>query len=781
MKPEISNKRKKIIKRNVKRRSPKERARHTDHRAGDIRLPSNESNTEVPVHGQSSPVTERTRSLPTWKIILLTSILFVVTAFAIYSPSLNGEFQFDDNVFQTDSLVHITQLSQLRDLIAAKELGRRIGMISFALNYYWGELNPFGYHLVNIVIHSLNGLLLFLLSVTLLTCYLGERMKRERIVAIAFLGSLLWLVHPLQSQAVSYIVQRLTSLCALFFLLSLFCYLQGRLTRAPRRLIFFTFSFLFGLLAIDTKQNAATLPLFILLAEFLFFQRDSFITNRKRLWILMVGGGIFILIAGMYLGPDFITRIAEGYAKREWTMPERLLTELRVVVFYLGLLIYPHPSRLNLDHDFSVSTSLFAPFTTVLSLAVIIGLLGLSLWMVRRNRLVAYALLWFVGNLVIESSIIPLELVFEHRMYLPSMSIIVLGAGMVVWMLKEDWKWWGMGGLLVVSLIFSYWTYERAFVWRDKISLWQDAVEKSPHKARPHSNLGSAYGKKDMYDEAISECRKALAIDPNHAKAYFNLGLVYEKKDMLEEAIYHYKEAVSKRKGYTKAHYYLGLAYVGTGRVEEAISEYKKAIASNPNDAALHISLGLAYDEKGMVEEAISSYKRGLAIKSTFEKAHNNLGIIYAGKGRFDQAIAEFEKAIALNPAYVKAHNNLGIAYMEKGEMDEAISAFRKAIAIKPPSAESYNNLAWIYATSPDTINRSGEEAIVLSTKACELTGFENPEFVATLAAAYAEKGDFASAIKYQQEALSLAEEEAKPLFLKRLELYQSGQAYRDE
>ena len=743
------------------------------------------------------------------------ALLFVVTSFAIYSPSLNGEFIFDDKVIYEDPLVHITQLSQLRDLIAAKELGRRIGMISFALNYYWGELNPFGYHLVNIVIHSLNGLLLFLLSVTLLTCYLGERMKRERIVAIAFLGSLLWLVHPLQSQAVSYIVQRLTSLCALFFLLSLFCYLQGRLTRAPRRLIFFTFSFLFGLLAIDTKQNAATLPLFILLAEFLFFQRDSFITNRKRLWILMVGGGIFILIAGMYLGPDFITRIAEGYAKREWTMPERLLTELRVVVFYLGLLIYPHPSRLNLDHDFSVSTSLFAPFTTVLSLAVIIGLLGLSLWMVRRNRLVAYALLWFVGNLVIESSIIPLELVFEHRMYLPSMSIIVLGAGMVVWMLKEDWKWWGMGGLLVVSLIFSYWTYERAFVWRDKISLWQDAVEKSPHKARPHSNLGSAYGKKDMYDEAISECRKALAIDPNNTRARSSLGVAYFTKGMVMEAIAEHKKALAIDPDLAEAHYNLGIAYAKENRLDEAIAEYKKALVINPDHAETRNNLGAAYYSKGMLNEAIVEYRQALAIDPDFASAHTNLGSAYNKKGQMNKAIVEYkmaleidssqvrayygladsydkkgmedeaisvyEKVLTINPDLAEAYYKLGLLLESQGKLTDAINAYREVIRVKPDQPQAYNNLAWIYATSPDKSVRNGDEAVLLATKACELTDFKKVWELDTLATAYAEKGNFVRAIEYQEMALSLADEKLKPQLLKRLDLYQAGQPYRDK
>ena len=168
---------------------------------------------------------------------VLTAILFVCAAFTIYSPSLNGEFIFDDHAIQKDSLTHITHLSQLPDLVAAKAVGRRIGFVTFALNYYWGGLDPFGYHLVNIIIHALNGLMLFLLSFTMLALFSGKREDSKGILLVAFLGSLLWLVHPLQSQAVAYIIQRLTSLCTLFFLLSLFCYLQGRLTHTRRRWI----------------------------------------------------------------------------------------------------------------------------------------------------------------------------------------------------------------------------------------------------------------------------------------------------------------------------------------------------------------------------------------------------------------------------------------------------------------------------------------------------------------------------------------------------------------
>ena len=245
----------------------------------------------------------RTGIFPSWKIILFTFLLFAAVAGILYSPSLHGDFVFDDLHFiYGDPLTHISRLSQLTDLLFSKEIEhRKIGFISFALNFYFGGLDTFGYHLVNVIIHILNGLILFLLSYTILTLPCDEGKGRGNVFKISFLGSLLWLVHPIQTQAVSYIYQRLSSLAALFFLLSLFCYFKGRVHTTSKRFVLFMLSALSGLLALETKQNTATLPLFIILSEFFFFQSHPFKIDRKKMSLIILFGGLFILIAGIYL------------------------------------------------------------------------------------------------------------------------------------------------------------------------------------------------------------------------------------------------------------------------------------------------------------------------------------------------------------------------------------------------------------------------------------------------------------------------------------------------
>jgi Flp pilus assembly protein TadD len=211
--------------------------------------------------------------------------------------------------------------------------------------------------------------------------------------------------------------------------------------------------------------------------------------------------------------------------------------------------------------------------------------------------------------MVIESSIIPLELVFEHRLYLPSMGLIMLVPGLCFCLPRIEGKKWVTGFIILLIPLLSYWTYERASVWRGSFSLWKDAAQKSPHKSRPHHGLGLAYDDKGMLDEAITELKQSLAIKPNQANAHSNLGAAYDKKGMFDEAIF----------------------------------EYKKALAIKPNSAEVHNNLGLTYENKGMFDEAIFEYKKALTIKPNDAKAHSNLGIVYRKKNRLDEAISEFK------------------------------------------------------------------------------------------------------------------------------------------
>jgi hypothetical protein len=285
----------------------------------------------------------------------------------------------------------------------------------------------FGYHVVNFLIHVASGI--FLYWFLLLTLNLPSLKKEYGPISykVALLTSLIFVTHPIQTQSVTYIIQRMASMAGMFYLLAMVLYVKGRLATGRARFCYFAGTVLSSLLGVFSKENVAILPLFIALYEFYFFQSVD-LNPKGRKVIISLAAGLVILGAFGFLiwGERYIQVIREGYAYRTFTMSERVLTQFRVVVYYLTLLIYPHPSRLNLDYDFSISKTILDPPTTLISILIIAGLIGYSIWTARKRPMISFCILWYFGNLVIESSIFPLEIAFEHRLYLPAVGPFII-------------------------------------------------------------------------------------------------------------------------------------------------------------------------------------------------------------------------------------------------------------------------------------------------------------------------------------------------------------------
>jgi tetratricopeptide (TPR) repeat protein len=325
----------------------------------------------------------------------------------------------------------------------------------------------------------------------------------------------------------------------------------------------------------------------------------------------------------MYLGGNPFERILADYKTYPFTLTERTLTEFRVVIYYISLLILPHPSRLNVDYDFSISHSLMDPPSTLLCLLLITGLIGLALYRAKKGLLLSFAILWFFGNLVIESSVIALDIIFEHRTYLPSIFVCLVGVSLISQHLKL--KGLSIGILCAVVIIFSVWTYERNGVWRDDLTLWADCAKKSPNKARPHNNLGVALWQRGKNEEAMKHYSKALHINPNYIDAHNNLGIILRRQVRLEEAAKHFSAVLRIDPDYREAHNNLGNTFAGLGRFDNAINHYKEALHIDPHDAIAHYNLGNALGNQNKFKEARTHYEAALQIRPDFPKAHRNL------------------------------------------------------------------------------------------------------------------------------------------------------------
>lgn len=522
----------------------------------------------------------------------LKVLLLILVTVCSYLNSLDGTFVFDDSRIYDNPAVKLETFS-LSGIVQAvrgmEPASRPVANLTFVLNYLADGFMVRGYHLVNLCIHLIAGILLYYLLKTLLGLpTIQNRLRKTG--GIAFASALLWMVHPLQTQAVSYIVQRMTSLAALFFVLSLLLYARGRLAAsADRRFLMIGGSFLSWILAMGSKEIAVTLPLFILLYEW-FFVRDlhgDWLRNNKK---YLVGCGIVLLaVPFFFLGDTPWTAITGGYAARDFTLGQRVLTESRVLFFYLSLLAFPLPGRLSIEHDFVFSTSLFEPLTTLPALAVILALLVAVLRMAKQYRFETFCILWFLGNHLVEGSILPLELVFEHRNYLPSMMLIPLG---VVCLYRFIANKTALSALLcAVVALYSYWTYRRNFVWQDELSLWQNSIEKAPGSARAHNNLGVALETADQLDEAMFHYREAIRLDPGYAAAYYNLGssLILLKKT--SQAIPYLRQAVRLYPDDATMRICLADAFLHQGRYEEARTQYVQALRLEPKNREAQMKL----------------------------------------------------------------------------------------------------------------------------------------------------------------------------------------------
>ncbi len=621
------------------------------------------------------------RSLCQWIMILVLGL----TGGIIYSNTLNSPFVLDDYPFiLEDRNIHLRQIN-VEGLVDAAVHGfpprRWLPNLSFALNYYAGQINVKGYHWVNIGIHVLNGLVLFFFFQITLSLAAASGFSTHHNRMISFFAALLWLVHPVATQSVTYICQRMTSMAALFYMLSLLMYAHARTLqrsiprgnlgadphpgsppskqRASRLWVILLFlgCALCSLAAMVTKENAGMLPVFILLYEWFFFQDLKIKWSYPKIIGVGITGICFVLVGLAYLGVNPIHRILQGYAHREFTLLERVMTEWRVVIYYLSLMFFAMPGRLNLDHDYPLSESLIHPFSTLIALSAILGLAAVLKYAARKDRLLSFCILWFLGNLVIESTIIGIEIIFEHRTYLPLMMLFLLGAVLLFRHMPNT-----RSAVAVVSacvIIFSFWTYQRNSQWQNDVVLSEDIISKSPYKARGYANLGLSYLNRGIYEKALLNFYHALSIFPRLPQVYNNIGVIHDKHGRYPDAILWYKKALAVDPANVFAHYNLGLALIHMDETDEGISHLLWVAQKIPHDVNVRIHLGNALSRQGRYAEAMVHYQAARRVEPDNEDILNNIGNTHVQLGNMTEAIRYYALALDKNPKLKSAQRNL--------------------------------------------------------------------------------------------------------------------------
>jgi len=555
-----------------------------------------------------------------WLPVLALIPLVTVT----YWPALDNGFQFDDRPnIVLNPAVHAQRPTPEALWRAALEspLARRpLAYVTFALDWWRGAGEPRAFQQTNLALHALNAVLVFALLVEILSAARGHRDRA--VVAAALGGSALWAVHPIQVQAVTYVVQRMATMAAGFTLLSVLLYLKGRKSAShPTAVVWLAASVAAMLVGAVSKEIAWVTPVLMLLCELAVVRHGRRrIASPMERWVfvtLAIAAGALLVAA--VAGVDPLERVlAPAYEGRHFTMEERLLTQPRVVLFHLSQILWPLPSRFSLEHDFAISRSLLNPRLTLPAIGLVVVAAAAGLWGLtrRRTRLPAFFLLWLPVTLAVESSVVGLEMIFEHRMYLPSVGLAGL-AGLGLASLARRGRRTGLAaaGLtaLLVALLATV-TARCLPVWRTPVTLAERSVRHAPRSARAWGSLGQAYLEAGRPAEAEGALREALRLEPENRHALEYLGVIRFDAGRLVEAEDLLRRSLAQGSTSPSLYNHLGEVELARGRFAQAERLFRLAAQKREWVGVYHWNRALALEGLGRCDEALGEWRRYLEL-----------------------------------------------------------------------------------------------------------------------------------------------------------------------
>ena len=631
--------------------------------------------------------------------------LVVVAAIVAYHNSFSGTFILDD----VRQIVEEQRLQNLGEPWAIISHSRRpVVDLSFAVNYAVDGLNVRGYHAVNLAVHIMAALTLFaVVRRTLLSERLAARFKQAS-PWLALTAALIWTVHPLTTQSVTYVIQRCESMMGLFYLLTIYCAVRG--ADSPRPAGWYALAVCCCGLGMASKAVMITAPLFVLLYDRIFIF-TSLRQALSRRWGLYLGLAVTWSILGAcgivrgVLHPGN-TPATVGFGTEGITPLEYLATQPGVILHYLRLSLWPHP--LCLDYAWPVARNM----ATIVPAAGAVGvLLGLTVAALRWKPALGFLGAWFFMVLSPTSSFIPIrDRAFEHRMYLPLAAVVVLavvaGDALLRFLARrlsvgEGLRGGLAGGLVAVMVIAATSaTIRRNRVYQSKLIMWTDVLAQSPNNARAQLNLGRALADEGQTAEAIQRYQAAIRLAPGYHIAHYNLGTTKLREGDFAGAIPHYETAVRIKPDYTEAHVNWAICLDKLGRRDEAISRFRSALQTRPPGARAdaivraHFRLGNALAKKGELDQAIEQYQQGLEISPTDYAARSDLGLTLAQAGQLEEAISQYRQALRIGPHSYTTHYNLGNALLRLGQPGQAVSHYAEAVRLKPDHAKALINWA---------------------------------------------------------------------------------------
>jgi tetratricopeptide (TPR) repeat protein len=612
------------------------------------------------------------------RLSLRASVIILLTLL-VYIPAMRAGFVWDDDLFLTQNPL-IKASDGLYRFWFTTEPPDYFPLVSTSLWLEWRlwGMNATGYHVVNVVLHALSSVLVWLV------------LRRLKIPG-AWLAGLVFAVHPVNVESVAWITERKNTQPMVFYLLTILLYLKFA-SDGRRRWYFLALgSFLLALLS---KTSVVMLP-FVLLGC-VWWQRGGIglkdLTRAAPFFVLSLVLGL-VTVWFQYnvaIGDDVV---------RTDSFFGRLAVAGQAIWFYLYKAIIPYKLT------FVYPRWQTGPFSIVsyLPCTVLLGSFALFWWYRRSwGRVLLFALGYYVVTLFpvlgfFDINFMRFSLVTDHWQYFSIIGIIALVVGMGA-KISVSWgrrpRHFATAAVVSVICLLSVLTWNQCHAYKDLEALWRDTISKNPKAWLAHANLGNVLAAQGRFDEAISHCYEALRINPTHPWIHGALGVALAGQRRFDEAIGHFSEALRIDPHFAKAHEAhndLGLALNQVGRFEEAINHFSEAVRIKPDFAEAHTGLGIALARKGKLDEAITHFSEALRIAPDNAGAHYSLGLALALADRHDKAMHHFSQAVKIAPDSAEAHFNLGAVLARQGRLEEAVDHFSEALRIRPDFAAAKN------------------------------------------------------------------------------------------
>ncbi len=702
------------------------------------------------------------------KILPIVSLaLLAGAAWIVYGRALNAPFVFDDSatVIENYSITRLWPLlgnakhpGPLNPQHDNTTSGRPLVNLSLAINYQFGQFNPFGYHVFNLIVHVLSAMLLMaIVRRTLSLDYFGGKFVRAS-GPLALAVALLWALHPLQTETVVYVTQRTELMVGFFYLATMYaCLRYWTVDSEADRNTWLALASAACLAGAACKEVMVTAPVVVLLFERTFIS-GSFPRAWQNSWRLYAG---LLLSWGLLLWLNYSAPRSNS-AGFHLEVPAYVwwFTQAKVLLMYLKLCVWPWPLAIHYGTPYLETFGAAWPW---LAPVAMLGILTLVLlW--RRSSVgfvCASVLIILSPTLVVP---IVTEVAAERRMYLPLAALLTMAVAAFYLLAQRASSRFRrpaavtLAAALCLSVVFGTVSARRLAAYQDELTLWRDNLIHHPDDAISYNNLALTLAKMGRPEEAIEQFEKtvrlkpdrahsnlcallnylgrtkeaiehgelALNINPNAADAHNNLANALAKAGRKQEAIEQYRLALRLKPDYPDAHNNLGFLLFEAGHVEDAIAQYQQALQGNPVHALARSNLGSAFLNTGQPDQAIEQLEDAIRLRPGQVDDEINLGVALAQTGRFEESVAALQEALRLNPNEPRAHSNLGLTLAHLGKWEDAVEHYRKAIELRPDYSYAFANLASVYAQL-----QRPTEAISTAEKGLELARSQGQQAMA--------------------------------------------------